>query len=98
MARFTKNNKILPTHTLRYWEKEFKQIKPVILKGNRRYYDQKQVDKISYIKFLLKDKGLTIKGVKNILKEKKNILKILTFYMILLYLIKKNLLYPMIMK
>ena len=58
-------------HVLRFWEKEFSEIKPVILKGNRRYYSQKQVDKIAYIKFLLRDKGLTIKGVKNILKEKK---------------------------
>ena len=46
-------------------------IKPTILKGNRRYYNQKQVDKITYIKFLLRDKGLTIKGAKNILKGKK---------------------------
>ena len=30
-----------PTHTIRYWEKEFKQIKPKILNGNRRYYDKK---------------------------------------------------------
>ena len=58
-------------HILRFWEKEFSEIKPVILKGKRRYYNQKQVDKITYIKFLLRDKGLTIKGAKNILKEKK---------------------------
>ena len=58
-------------HILRFWEKEFSEIKPVILKGNRRYYNQKQVDKITYIKFLLRDKGLTIKGAKNILKGKK---------------------------
>jgi len=60
-------------HILRFWEKEFNEIRPTILKGNRRYYDQKQVDKIKYIKFLLRDKGLTIKGAKNILKRKKNI-------------------------
>ena len=58
-------------HILRFWEKEFSGIRPVILKGNRRYYDQKQVDKITYIKFLLRDKGLTIKGAKNLLKGKK---------------------------
>ena len=58
-------------HVLRFWEKEFHNIKPIILKGNRRFYDQKQVDKIKYIKYLLKDKGLTIKGVKKILKGKK---------------------------
>ena len=43
-------------HTLRFWEKEFNEIKPTIFKGNRRYYNQKQVDKIKYIKYLLKDR------------------------------------------
>ena len=60
-------------YTLRFWEKEFKEIKPTILKGNRRYYDKNQINKIRYIKYLLKDKGLTIKGVKKVLKDKKNI-------------------------
>ena len=60
-------------HILRFWEKEFKGIKPTILKGNRRYYNQNQVDKIKYIKYLLKDKGLTIKGAKKFLSGKKNI-------------------------
>ena len=60
-------------HILRFWEKEFSEIRPTILKGKRRYYNQKQVEKIKYIKYLLKDKGLTIKGAKNILKGKKNI-------------------------
>ena len=52
------------THTLRFWEKEFKQIKPKILAGNRRYYDANTVEILKKIKFLLKDKGMTIKGVK----------------------------------
>ena len=60
-------------YILRFWEKEFKGIKPTLLKGNRRYYNQNQVDKIKFIKYLLKDKGLTIKGAKKILQEKKNI-------------------------
>ena len=60
-------------HILRFWEKEFSGIKPLILKGNRRYYNSNQVEKIKYIKFLLREKGLTIKGVKKILKDKKNI-------------------------
>ena len=60
-------------HILRFWEKEFRGIKPTLLKGNRRYYDKKQVDKIKFIKYLLKDKGLTIKGVKKVLIDKKNI-------------------------
>ena len=56
-----------PTHTIRYWEKEFKQIKPKILNGNRRYYDKRTIDIIKKVFFLLKDQGMTIKGVKKIL-------------------------------
>ena len=57
----------LNTHTIRFWEKEFKQIKPQILAGNRRYYDKNTILKLKNIKFLLKDKGLTINGVKKFL-------------------------------
>ncbi len=60
----------LPTHTLRFWEKEFKQIKPKILAGNRRYYDKKNIKLLKKIHFLLKDQGMTIKGVKKILNNK----------------------------
>ena len=59
----------LPTHTIRFWEKEFKQIKPKILNGNRRYYDHKNIELLKKIQFLLKSKGLTIKGVKKELDE-----------------------------
>ena len=62
-------NGSLSTHTLRYWEKEFKQIKPKILNGNRRYYDKKNIDLIRKVHFLLKDQGMTIKGVKKILNS-----------------------------
>ena len=54
----------LSTHTLRFWEKEFKQVKPKIFAGKRRYYDKETIEILKKIKFLLKDKGLTIKGVK----------------------------------
>lgn len=65
-----KTNK--PTnYTLRFWEKKFNQIKPVII-NNRRYYSEKQINIIKLIKFLLKDKGMTINGVKNILKSNIN--------------------------
>ena len=57
------------THTLRFWEKEFKEIKPYIFAGNRRYYDEKSIEIIKKIKFLLKNKGMTIKGVKKQLKS-----------------------------
>ena len=58
----------LSTHTLRFWEKEFKQIKPYIFSGNRRYYDSSSIEVLKKIQFLLKNKGMTIKGVKNQLK------------------------------
>ena len=58
-----------PTHTIRYWEKEFKQIKPKILSGNRRYYDKSNVNLLKKIKFLLKDQGMTINGVKKLLNS-----------------------------
>ena len=54
----------LTTHTLRFWETQFKEIKPKIFSGKRRYYDKKTIDILKKIKFLLKDKGMTIKGVK----------------------------------
>ena len=61
----------LQTHTIRYWETQFKQIKPTIKAGKRRYYSQEVFKVIKYIKFLLKEKGLTINGAKKILNEKK---------------------------
>ena len=57
----------LNTHTIRFWEKEFKQIKPKIFSGKRRYYDKKTIDVIKKIRFLLKEKGFTINGVKKFL-------------------------------
>jgi DNA-binding transcriptional MerR regulator len=63
-----KNTGSLQTHTLRYWEKEFKQISPKIMAGKRRYYSKKDFEIIKFIKFLLKEKGYTINGVKKILK------------------------------
>ena len=67
-----KNKKPL-TYILRYWEKEFTQIRPLIIK-KRRHYSIKQVEIIKLIKFLLKDKGMTVNGVKNILKSNINTL------------------------
>ncbi len=58
-------------HIIRYWEKEFKQIRPKLI-NKHRYYNTKQVETFKLIKFLLKNKGLTIKGVKNILDSKIN--------------------------
>ena len=64
------NNKgILPTHVIRFWETQFKQIKPKILNSNRRYYDEKTINLLKKVKFLLKDQGMTINGVKKILNN-----------------------------
>ena len=59
----------IQTHTIRYWETQFKQIKPNIRAGKRRYYSINDLKILNYIKFLLKEKGLTINGVKKILNE-----------------------------
>ena len=53
-------------HVLRYWEKEFKEIRPKKI-NNRRYYSSKQIEKIKLIKFLLKNKGMSIMGAKKML-------------------------------
>ena len=60
----------LQTHTIRYWETQFKQIKPTIMAGRRRYYSNKNIEILSFIKSLLKEKGLTINGVKKLLDGK----------------------------
>ena len=60
------NSKKPLNHVLRYWEKEFKQIRPKKI-NNRRYYSLEQVEIVKMIKFLLKNKGMTILGVKSIL-------------------------------
>ena len=57
----------LNTHTIRFWEKEFNNIKPKIFAGKRRYYDNKSIEVLKKIKFLLKNQGLTIKGAKKVL-------------------------------
>jgi len=64
-----KRNGSLNTHTIRFWEKQFKSIKPRILAGRRRYYDRSTIETLKKIKFLLKNQGMTIKGAKKILSE-----------------------------
>ena len=60
------------THTIRYWESQFKQIKPTLKAGGRRYYSKKVFGIIKFTKFLLKEQGLTINGAKKILNMKKS--------------------------
>ena len=64
-----KKNGLPSTHTIRFWEKEFKQIKPKIFSGNRRYYDENSINLLKKIKYLLKEKGMTLFGVKKVLNS-----------------------------
>jgi DNA-binding transcriptional MerR regulator len=67
-----KKNNTANTHTLRFWEKNFKQIRPKILSGNRRYYSQKDISFLKLIYDLLKNQGFTIRGAKKILNLQRN--------------------------
>ena len=64
-----KKNGKLNTHTIRFWEKTFKQIKPKFFNSNRRYYDENSIQILKNIKYLLKDQGYKINGVKKILNK-----------------------------
>ena len=63
----------LPTHIIRFWETQFKQIKPKILNANRRYYDKDCINLLKKVKFLLKEQGMTINGVKKILNGEQSL-------------------------
>ena len=63
----------VPTYVIRFWETQFKQIKPKILNSNRRYYDENCINLLKKVKFLLKDQGMTINGVKKILNGEQSL-------------------------
>ena len=63
----------LPTHIIRFWETQFKQIKPKILNSNRRYYDENCINLLKKVKFLLKEQGMTINGVKKLLNGEQSL-------------------------
>ena len=69
----SKRGQSLPTHTIRFWETKFKQIQPKIFNGKRRYYDEKSIEIIKKVHFLLKNKGMTINGVKKFLDEENSL-------------------------
>jgi DNA-binding transcriptional MerR regulator len=70
---FNEKKGTLNTHTIRFWEKEFKQIKPNILNGNRRYYNNETIEVLKKVKYLLKDQGMTINGAKKVLNSDKSL-------------------------
>ncbi|MDE0310258.1 MAG: MerR family transcriptional regulator [Acidiferrobacterales bacterium] len=57
------------THVLRYWEQMFPDLEPVRRRGKRRYYSRREIQLIQKIMDLLYDKGYTIEGAKNQLKQ-----------------------------
>ncbi|MBF0155150.1 MAG: MerR family transcriptional regulator [Magnetococcales bacterium] len=56
-------------HVLRYWEKEFPQIRPVKRTGSRRFYRRQDVDLLLRIRHLLHEQRLTISGVREYLRQ-----------------------------
>jgi DNA-binding transcriptional MerR regulator len=60
------------TYILRFWEKEFPQLRPKLRAKGRRYYTPENVKLLKKIQYLLKDKGLTIKGAKKIIENNLN--------------------------
>ena len=73
LSSSSKERNFVNTHTIRFWEKKFKQIRPRILNGNRRYYNLENIKLLKKIQFLLKDKGMTINGVQKILNNKETL-------------------------
>ncbi len=59
----------IPESTLRYWEKEFKEINPKKSATGIRKYTAKDIEQIKLVNHLVKDKALTLKGAKDRLKE-----------------------------
>ena len=70
LGLINKKSKKPLTHTLRFWETKFNQLKPTILNGGRRYYSIEDVKIVKIIIFLLKEQGMTINGAKKVMNEK----------------------------
>ena len=69
LGLINKQNKKPLNHTLRFWETKFKQLKPLILSGRKRYYTLKDVETAKMIFFLLKEQGMTINGATKVMNE-----------------------------
>ncbi|BBB31689.1 MerR family transcriptional regulator [Thermotomaculum hydrothermale] len=63
-----------PASTIRFWEKEFPQLKPVKNNKGQRVYSDKEIELLKVIK-QKRDSGLTIEGIKRDMKEHKNEIK-----------------------
>ena len=60
----------LQPYVIRFWESQFKQIKPMRRKGGRRYYRPRDIDFLRGLKDLLHEKNHTIKKVKDTITKK----------------------------
>lgn len=81
----------LKPHVLRYWEHEFKDIRPVKSPTGQRLYKRKDLDTILTIKRLLYEDRLTIEGAKRYLSKRKGLMKeIKTELMEILEILKKS--------
>lgn len=58
----------LPQSTIRYWEKEFSALRPKRNQGGTRLYTPTDIEQLRIIRFLIKDKGLTIEGAREHLR------------------------------
>ena len=61
----------MPTHVLRFWETEFKKIKPLRTPSGQRLYRRKDVELLLEIKHCLYEKKFTIEGARRHLKQAK---------------------------
>jgi len=57
------------TSLIRYWEQEFPAIKPKKNAKGNRHFTQKDIEVIRKVYFLVKEKGMTLQGAKNVLKN-----------------------------
>jgi len=57
---------------LRFWEKEFEEINPRKTEGGARQYTKKDIETITVVYSLVKEKGLTLEGARQTLRTKKD--------------------------
>ncbi len=57
------------TSLIRYWEKEFEALKPQKNKKGNRLFTKEDIETVKLIHYLVKERGLTLKGAKQKLKE-----------------------------
>ena len=62
----------VPEHILRYWEKEFRVLKPIRDQRGHRLYTEKDIERIESLKYLLYKEGYKIKGAKRKIKKRDN--------------------------